>query len=125
MCKGGVHLCSVYLFSQVGVAAKCSLDLLESIAFTLASLVGPWIIGGDWNCTPVDLQATGWLKKVGGVIRAPVAATCNGKVYDFFVVAAPIADAVNQGPAPNPSHTPAWAPPAAKRRARCHGRVSV
>lgn len=65
------------------------------MAFTLASLVGPRIVGGDWNCTPADLQATGWLKKVGGVIRAHLAATCNGKVYDFFVVAAPIADAVH------------------------------
>ena len=71
MGSGGIHFGSVYLFSQVGVTAKCNLDLLESVGLTLASLVGPWMIGGYWNCTPADLQATGWLKKVGGVICAP------------------------------------------------------
>ena len=64
------------------------------MTFTLCSLTAPWMVGGDWNCTPADLLATGWLKKVGGVIKAPIAATCFGKVYDFFVVAAPIADDV-------------------------------
>ena len=90
---------------------QCNLDLLESIAFTLASLVGPWIIGGCWNCTPDDLRATGWLKKVGGVIWAPMGATCNGCVYDFFVAAAPIADAVHSahkiGEAGYTPHSPA------------------
>ena len=90
MGKGGVHCGSAYLYSGVGIAAKCNLDLLDTIAFTVSGLVGPWIIGGDWNCTPADLEATGWLKKVGGVVHAPQAATCNGKVYDFFVVDATI-----------------------------------
>ena len=65
------------------------------MAFTLNTLTGPWIVGGDWNCTPEDLRATGWLKKVSGVIVAPIGSTCNGKVYDYFVVAAAIADAVH------------------------------
>ena len=62
MGKGGVHCGSAYLYSGVGVAAKCNLDVLDTIAFTISGLVGPWIIGGDWNCTPADLEATGWLK---------------------------------------------------------------
>ena len=52
MGKGGVHCGSAYLFSGVGVAAKCNLDLLDTMAFTLSGLVGLWILGGDWNCTP-------------------------------------------------------------------------
>ena len=87
MGKGGVHCGSAYLFSGVGIAAACNLDLLDTIAFTLAGLIGPWMLGGDWNCSPAELEATGWLKKIGGTIHAPQAATCNGKVYDFFVVA--------------------------------------
>ena len=84
MGKGGVHLGSTYLVSnQVGVQAKFNLDISETVGFTLKSLTGPWIVGGDWNCTPADLEATGWLKKVGGVIKAPITATCFGKVYDF------------------------------------------
>ena len=52
MGKGGVHVGSMYLYSMVGkggVQAKCNLDLLDSVAFTLSGLVGPWIIGGDCN----------------------------------------------------------------------------
>ena len=98
MGEGGVHIGSIYLVSQAGVTAKCNLDLLETVAFTVNAvnaLIGGWVIGGDWNCTPEDLLATGWLKKVGGVICAPRGPTCKCKVYDFFVVAAPIADAVH------------------------------
>ena len=76
MGKGGVHFGSPYMFSMIGkggIRAKCNLDLLDSMAFTLTSLVGPWIIAGDWNCTPEDLRATGWLQKLGGVIHAPSA----------------------------------------------------
>ena len=95
MGEGGVHLGSVYLVSQVGVIAKRNLDLLESVAFALTSLAAGLTIGGDWNCMPEDLLATGWLTKVSGVICASRGSTCNGKVYDFFVVVAPIADAVH------------------------------
>ena len=74
MGKGGVHVGTPYMFSMAGkggIQAECNLDLLDSMAFTLSGLVGPWILGGDWNCTPDELTATGWLQKVGGVILAP------------------------------------------------------
>ena len=71
MGKGGVHCGSAYFYSGVGIAAKCNLDLLDTMAFTISGLVGPWIIGDDWNCTPADLEATGWLKKVGGDSSRP------------------------------------------------------
>ena len=45
MGKGGCHLGSIYCVSQIGIAAKANLDLLESVAFTLSRLVGPWILG--------------------------------------------------------------------------------
>lgn len=73
----------------MGVIAKCNLDLLETVAFTIGKLAGRWIIGYVWNCTLVELLAIGWLKKVKGVIKAPTSATCFGKVYDYFGVAAP------------------------------------
>ena len=66
MTKGGVHCGSIHLFDGVGVTAKCNLDFLEGVGHTLSKLVGAWLIGGDWNCTPHDLAATGWLRKVGG-----------------------------------------------------------
>ena len=77
-----------------GITAKPNLDLLESVAHTLKSLKGCWIIGGDWNCTPAQLLATGWPAKVGGIIKAPAAATCNDSTYDYFVVARELDSAV-------------------------------
>ena len=94
-----------------GVSAQCNLDLLDSMAFTILGLVGPWIIGGDWNCTPQDLAATGWLQKVGGTIHAPTAPTCNDSVYDFFVVKTCISSGVQSthkiGDAGCTPHSPA------------------
>ena len=86
MCRGGVHTGSLYLndtwitegVPNLSIHAKQNLDLLESVAFTLSTIKGPWIIGADWNCTPEELRATNWLTKVGAVICAPKAATCNG-----------------------------------------------
>ena len=84
MGKGGVHAGSAYFHDTVGPDAKLNRELRETMAFTLNSLKGPWILGADWNCTPAELQATGWLQKVGGVVCAPRAATYNGKVKDFL-----------------------------------------
>ena len=81
------------------------------MAFTINGLVCPWILGGDWNCTPQELRDTGWLQKVGGTIHAPAAATCNESVYDFFVVKSCISDGVQSthkiGDAGYTPHSPA------------------
>ena len=72
--KGGIHFGSLYCVSmqgQGGIQAKCNLDFLETMGFTLSSLVGPFCLGGDWNCTPAELRETGWLKKIGATIFAP------------------------------------------------------
>lgn len=66
VCPGGLHAGSCYLTSAVGIAAPCNLRLLEAIAFALAQLEGPWLLAGDWNCSPQDLTDTGWLQLVGG-----------------------------------------------------------
>ena len=62
--------------------------MLESVATTLLGVKGPWFIGMDTNFTPAELEETGWLKKVGGVVHCPTDATCNGQVYDYFVTSA-------------------------------------
>ena len=71
ICRGGVHLGAVYLRDTVGVHAQHNLDTLHGIMLALKAVRGPWCVGGDWNCTPEELEATGWLKLVGGVIKAP------------------------------------------------------
>ena len=86
MMKGGVHVGSLYLKDMVGPTAKCNLGTLHFVTLALKGLRGPWCIGGDRNCTPAELEATGWLKLVGGVIVASPSATCNFRTIDFFVV---------------------------------------
>ena len=59
MGKGGCHMGSVYLYSMIGkggVQAKCNLDLLDSIAFTLSGLVGPWCLGGTGTAHPTSCE---------------------------------------------------------------------
>ena len=68
ICKGGVHCGAIYLKDCVGVQAQCNLDTLHGVKLALQAVQGPWCVGGDWNCTPEELEATGWLKLVGGVV---------------------------------------------------------
>ena len=91
--RGGIHCGSIWLHDSQGVS-EANLLLPDQAAATLSLLQGPWLIGGDWNITPEQLQATSWLGLVDGVIFAPTHPTCHGDVYDFVVVARGLAHAV-------------------------------
>ncbi len=93
ICKGGVHFGSVYCRTAEGLT-DLNLDILQDIAVDLASVRGPWVLGGDWNVTPEALAASGWLALVNGTVIAPPTPTCNGSVYDYFVVSAKFKQAV-------------------------------
>ena len=43
-------------------------------------------MAADFNCTPQQLEETGWLRLVQGKIVAPLLPTCKSRVIDFFVV---------------------------------------
>jgi hypothetical protein len=94
VCKGGIHVGSVYLYDTVGPTDQRNREILEKIAFTLLNVAGSWVIGGDWNCTPDELRATGWLSLIGAEIQAPKDPTCNEKCYDYFVVKKDLCGAV-------------------------------
>ena len=83
--KGGVHFVTVYLKDGEGIG-ETNQAILTELAAYLGTIRGPWIVAGDWNVTPQQLQAASWDKIVKGAIKHPKEATCNGKVYDFFVV---------------------------------------
>ena len=87
ICKGGKHSASAYLIDGIGVSHKRNLDILQGIAGVLKTLHGPWMLAADFNCTPQQLQETGWLELVNGTIVAGEATTCMGRVIDYFVVA--------------------------------------
>ncbi len=93
ICKGGVHFGSVYCRSAEGLT-ELNLDILQDVAVDLASVRGPWVLGGDWNVTPEALAASGWLALVDGTVIAPPTPTCNGSVYDYFVVSTKFKQAV-------------------------------
>ena len=44
------------------------------------------MVAGDWNITADQLQAASCPGVVNGVIKQPDRPSCNGKIYDFFVV---------------------------------------
>ena len=60
----------------------------------LNAWAGPRILSGDFNCTPAELERTGWLELVDGVVHAPTTATSCSRVIDFFVVARRFSHAV-------------------------------
>ena len=93
--RGGLNLGSCYLVSGIGISAPQNLDLLHCLVGMLKRISGPWIIGGDFNGTPEELVANGWLKLVGGKIHRPVMPTCGERCLDFFVVSACITDDID------------------------------
>ena len=83
--KGGEHFVTVYLQDTEGIG-ETNQAILTELAAYLGTIRGPWIVAGDWNVTPQQLKAAPWDQIVKGAIKQPNEASCNGKVYDFFVV---------------------------------------
>ena len=109
VCRGGIHLISVYLRDTEGLS-QANLDILHSVAAAISELQGPWLIAGDFNLEPALLRQSGWLQLVKGVVHAPPNPTCGLKTYDYFVssdslafAVVGIANVVDEGSHP---HTP-------------------
>jgi len=83
--KGGVHCFSLYLKDGDGMG-DTNTAILTQLAAAIASVKGPWVVGGDWNMTPQDLLNSNWPSIVKGHVHAPALPTCNDSTYDFFVV---------------------------------------
>eukprot|EP00973_Karenia_brevis_P056173 7811667-Karenia_brevis.AAC.1 len=72
-------------------ATGCNLEFLEVLGTYIASCGEAWVAGGDWNMSPHELMASGWLTQVSGEIVASSDITCtsgHGDVLDYFVVSA-------------------------------------
>ena len=91
--RGGIHCVSVYLRDSEGLS-EANLAILTQLAALLRSLSGPWVVGGDWNIQPQQLQESRWLDLVRGTIHATSQPTCHQSTYDFFVVSATISHSV-------------------------------
>ena len=91
--RGGIHVFSVYARDQIGPVGE-NLTVLEELKAAIRAVDGPWIIAADWNMSPETIAATGWLSMVKGHTISTVLPTCNGSVYDYFIVAQSIRHAV-------------------------------
>ena len=93
--RHGFALASLYCLHAIGVSGP-NVILLEVLAATLDMLGLPWVVGGDWNLSPAELEQSSWLSVVDGAIKASGSSTCAGGAgneLDFFVVSV----AFNQG----------------------------
>jgi hypothetical protein len=84
--KGGVHLITVYLWTGEKPTSARNRALLEIVARMIDALDGPWILGGDMQCSPAEFNASNWPRMVGGQVVAPAMPTCGSATIDFFVV---------------------------------------
>ena len=85
VCRGGIHLISVYLISCEGMSER-NRGILLDLARLIKAIRGPWVVMGDWNMPPEVLEAAGWVGEVEGKIVSPKLPTCKGSVIDYFVV---------------------------------------
>ena len=89
---------SVYM--QVGIGmVGVNLRILAHIGALMTRVVMPWMVMGDWNCTPESLCKTGWLKKTGAAVLATERMTCitskSASLIDYAVVSSVVAHLVS------------------------------
>ena len=83
----GLLIVNIYLWTVQGVTSDLNVELLNQAAYLINDFGGPWLLGGDFNCTPEQLSATGWPDRMKAKIIRTGEATCNsGRELDFFVL---------------------------------------
>eukprot|EP00971_Amphidinium_carterae_P322457 6408680-Amphidinium_carterae.1 len=86
---GGLTVGSVYLLS--GATLTEQLPYLTELAIWIRTFTGPFILGGDWQMEPSDLESLGWLEANGLVLGCSGAPTCHSatgvhREIDFYVM---------------------------------------
>ena len=77
---------NVYLESGKGPGSGVNPGLLAQIAVFVRELRIPWIMVGDWNCTPEELASAGFLAMVKGRLVVPAQeTTTQGSEIDYAV----------------------------------------
>ena len=85
-----VVVVSLYLEHSVKVTGM-NVDILGELQTFLNELSEPFIVGADWNMEPQTLESSWWTRAVGGAVVAPPFPTCDGRIYDYFVISAALA----------------------------------
>ena len=78
---------SLYLRDTEGLNGPTNAEVLSSLVAFVRTLPEPWIILGDWNLDPTEVQDTALIQVMRGRMIATGEATCNhGAELDFGVV---------------------------------------
>ena len=90
---------AAYLDDAVGLNAA-NMNKLAQMGRFLTDSGLPFLIGGDWNVTPAQLEESGWLAMVGALVRFPagmqVSCTAgSGNLIDYFVVTPDVQNAAH------------------------------
>ena len=89
MIRGGIIFISLYLKTGEAPNSEMNWRILIRVAEILNAGQKPFIIGGDFQCTPAELRATDWLNIVKGTIVASGDITCttgsSAREIDFFI----------------------------------------
>ena len=80
-----ILLGSIYGVTSIGVVDE-NLELLTFIAEYVGSQELPFVLAGDWNFNPEDLEKLSWLEAVQSVAVRGNVPTCGNNTYDFFVM---------------------------------------
>eukprot|EP00971_Amphidinium_carterae_P095895 1897667-Amphidinium_carterae.1 len=87
--RGGFTLCCVYL--TTGLVEQDALAQLEELVRLMRSLTGPYILMGDFQHTPEQMERWGFPQAIGGQTVAPSLPTCTSatgaRTIDYFVIA--------------------------------------
>jgi len=85
---GGITLHSVYMRCSERWSPE-NAQLARHLGGLLKDTVGPWIVGGDWNMSPTELQDHQVFSELGEALAAPPEPTRHTvggwRTYDYFV----------------------------------------
>jgi len=86
---GGVTVFTVYMHCSAKWDEQ-NVDLFRHLAQQVRQVRGLWVVGGDFNMTPAELQGRPVRDELDGTFVAPDRGTCwttgGWKLYDYFIV---------------------------------------
>ena len=81
-----ILLISIYLKNSVGLEETTNATILAELMACIQQWSGPWIVAGDWNVDPAQLQETQMPNVLQGEVIAPTVATVNtGSLLDYVL----------------------------------------
>jgi len=85
----GLLVQTAYLFVDLPLLHPSNVAILNVLAENTLAHGGLFVIECDWNASQAELEACGFLSRIGGVCVVPVEATTKyGTKIDFFVLSA-------------------------------------